>query len=307
MIGIEIIPARASCEPNISSSALPVEAEPASTTVKSGFAFCTCSVPAVISSMYAVASSYEPFGLNWISAAWPSSEIWPSLPAASGERSFVTCGKPSSFVIAWLTTARNAGSVGGLRLRLDEHVLDLLVELEAGVADDVVGLAGLADVDVVLVDRLHADHAADRRTRRRRTRASRRSRSSGGSRSSDPSGPRCSCCASGVTWCSPSRVRGPRRLARERLGTVRRSGVFVVRETARRASLRSRPERVARPRASSSCLADPRAYGDDPPSTADGALGDARRRLRRALSPAGTRARRARDGGRPCWRAGRAS
>ena len=51
VIGIEIIPARASCELNISSSALPVDAEPASTTVKSGFAFCTCAVPATIVSM----------------------------------------------------------------------------------------------------------------------------------------------------------------------------------------------------------------------------------------------------------------
>ena len=33
VIGIEIIPARASCELNISSRALPVDAEPASTTV----------------------------------------------------------------------------------------------------------------------------------------------------------------------------------------------------------------------------------------------------------------------------------
>ena len=57
-----------------------------------------------------MASSYEPLGLNWISAECPSAEIWPSLPAASGERSFVTCGKPSSFASAWFTTALNSGS-----------------------------------------------------------------------------------------------------------------------------------------------------------------------------------------------------
>ena len=33
VIGIEIMPARASCEPNILSRALPVDAEPAWTTV----------------------------------------------------------------------------------------------------------------------------------------------------------------------------------------------------------------------------------------------------------------------------------
>ncbi len=60
--------------------------------------------------MYAMASSYEPLGLNWISAECPSAEIWPSLPVASGERSFVTCGKLSSFAIAWFTTALNSGS-----------------------------------------------------------------------------------------------------------------------------------------------------------------------------------------------------
>ena len=52
-----------------------------------------------------------------------------------------------------------------LRLRLHEHVLALLVQLEAGVADDVVGLAGLAHVDVVLVDRHHPDAGADRKRR----------------------------------------------------------------------------------------------------------------------------------------------
>ena len=51
-----------------------------------------------------------PFGVNWMSAEWPSSEIWPSLPGSSGERSFVTCGKLSRATTAWLTTARKAGS-----------------------------------------------------------------------------------------------------------------------------------------------------------------------------------------------------
>ena len=51
-----------------------------------------------------------PLGLNWISTEWPSFEICPSLPAASGERSLVTFGYVSSFAIAAVTTARNAGS-----------------------------------------------------------------------------------------------------------------------------------------------------------------------------------------------------
>ena len=52
--------------------------------------------------------------------------------------------------------------VGGCaRGRLHEHVLHLLVQLEAGVTDDVIGGASLADVHVVLVDRLHPDRPAD--------------------------------------------------------------------------------------------------------------------------------------------------
>ena len=50
--GIESSPARASCEPNISSSALPVEVDAGLPDVtKSGFASCTCRSAAVIVSM----------------------------------------------------------------------------------------------------------------------------------------------------------------------------------------------------------------------------------------------------------------
>ena len=44
----------------------------------------------------------------------------------------------------------------GVRSRLDEHELALLVSREAAVADDVVACAGLADVRVGLVDLLRA-------------------------------------------------------------------------------------------------------------------------------------------------------
>jgi hypothetical protein len=53
------------------------------------------------------------------------------------------------------------GVVDGLGVRLDEHELPLLVEREPTVADDVVALAGLADVPVGLVDRLHRYGDAD--------------------------------------------------------------------------------------------------------------------------------------------------
>jgi len=65
----------------------------------------------VIESMYVTASSYEPSGVNWISAECRSPETWPSLPGESGERSFVTWGKCSTAAIASATTARNEGSL----------------------------------------------------------------------------------------------------------------------------------------------------------------------------------------------------
>jgi hypothetical protein len=53
------------------------------------------------------------------------------------------------------------GRRGRQRLGLDQHVLGLLVGLEAAVTDDVIGRAGLADVEVVLVDELRRDRDPD--------------------------------------------------------------------------------------------------------------------------------------------------
>ena len=91
-----------------------------------------------------------------------------------------TCGNALTVFTASAIAARKAGSLSRQRLRLEQHhlgllldALALLVDGEAGVGDDPIGRAGLADVGVVLRDRLRADRHADDDGRRRRRRASR--------------------------------------------------------------------------------------------------------------------------------------
>ena len=67
----------------------------------------------------------------------------------------------ATVAIASLTVARKAGSAIVELLALDEHDLRLRVGLEAGLLENLVGLVGLADVGVLLVDLLRADRASD--------------------------------------------------------------------------------------------------------------------------------------------------
>ena len=129
----------------------------------------------------------------------------------------MTCGNACKAFTVSAIAARKAGSFTVSVFDCSEHHLALLLDAlavlvdgEAGVRDDPVGGAGLADVGVVLVDLLRADLHADEDGQDDEGEPAEDGGLPVASRSSGPSGPRSSSNASGVTCELSSQLCGCR-------------------------------------------------------------------------------------------------
>ena len=110
VIGIESVSAFLKSSPNALSIALLALASPNSPTRSCGCCAETRLTAASIGSIASFVALSSPLTSNWTRTVFPSGLIWPPLPFANGESTFLTVLKPDTAFTVPATAARRSAS-----------------------------------------------------------------------------------------------------------------------------------------------------------------------------------------------------